>query len=254
MVYALAITGGLVVGSFLNVCITRWPAGESVVTPGSHCRRCLAPIKWYDNIPLLSYVVLGGRCRACKAVIPLRYPLVELAAAGLAAGVVAAGFEPRLALLMFALGAALIVVTIIDIDHRIIPDAITLPSILVGPAAAFFIGHIRVTESVAGIVVGGGILWAVAAVYEKLRGREGMGMGDVKLLGMIGGVLGLEGALFTLLLSSVAGATTGLMLMAPRRTRPDTEIPFGPFLALGALVYMFFGSDLVAWYLGGLGA
>lgn len=254
MTYALVIAGGLVVGSFLNVCIARWPEDESVVTPRSHCRRCLEPIKWYDNVPVLSYLLLGRRCRACKAVIPLRYPLVELLTAGLALAVLAAGFEPRLAILMFALGAALLVVTFIDIDHRIIPDAITLPSILVGPAAAFVLDHISVTDSLAGIVVGGGILWLVATLYEKLRGREGMGMGDVKLLAMIGGMLGLQGALFTLLLSSVAGATAGLVLVAAKRTRLDTEMPFGPFLALGALVYMFYGTALVAWYFGRLTA
>jgi leader peptidase (prepilin peptidase)/N-methyltransferase len=248
MAYALAIAGGLVVGSFLNVCITRWPTGESVVSPGSHCRRCQKPVRWYDNIPLLSYILLGRRCRACKAVIPLRYPMVELAGAALAAGVVAEGFEPRLALLMFALGAALIIVTFIDIAHRIIPDTITLPSILIGPGAAFVVGHISVTESLAGIVVGGGILWLIAVVYERLRSREGMGLGDVKLLAMIGGLLGFKAALFTLLVSSVVGAVVGLVLMALKRNRLDSEIPFGPFLALAALVYMFHGAALVAWY------
>ncbi len=251
MLESAALLAGLVVGSFLNVCIVRVPRGESVITPSSHCRHCQAAVRWYDNIPLLSYALLGGRCRDCKEPIQLRYPLVEAATALLAFGLVSTFADPRQLLLFFALTSALVVVAFIDIDHRIIPDVITLPSILVAPAAAFFVDHISVLNSLVGVALGGGILWGVASLYALLRKREGMGLGDVKLLAMIGGILGWEAVLFTLLISSVGGALFGLALVVLRRGKMDLEIPFGPFLAAASVLYIFSGPALVGWYLAG---
>jgi leader peptidase (prepilin peptidase)/N-methyltransferase len=195
-------------------------------------------------------VLLRGHCRDCRAPIPLRYPLVEFLAALLVLALLHGGREPREALLLFALGSALIVVTFIDLDHRIIPDAITIPFIVIAPAAAFLVGHITVKESLAGALVGGGLLWAIARLYALVRKQEGMGLGDVKLLAMIGGLQGWQSALFTLGTASVSGAAVGLLVMAAKRGRLNMEIPFGPFLALGAVVYMFAGPALIAWYLG----
>jgi len=144
--------------------------------------------------------------------------------------------------------AAMIVITFIDIDHKIIPDVITLPSILVSPAAAFVIGQISVTDALIGILAGGGVLWGIAALYELIRKQEGMGFGDVKLLAMVGGFMGWQASLFTLIMGSLLGTVVGLVLMIVRRGRLDMEIPFGPFLAAGALLYLFGGPELIGWY------
>jgi len=250
VVEVLIIVAGLVVGSFLNVCIVRLPLDESVVLPPSHCPACEAPIRWYDNIPLLSYLLLRGRCRACKQPISARYPLVEAATALLFWAIYQQSFEPRLALLHAVIVGSLLVITFIDIDYRIIPDVITIPSILVAPAAAFVIGHIGVVDSLIGIVVGGGILWSIATAYLLLRKQEGMGFGDVKLLAMVGGFFGWQGALFTLLVGSITGSFVGLAVMIARKGKLDMEIPFGPFLAAGAILYLFAGPRVISWYLG----
>ncbi len=249
VVEVLVIVAGLIAGSFLNVCIARIPEGQSVVLPPSHCPRCKAPIHWYDNIPLISYLVLGGRCRSCRGKISIRYPLVESTTAVLAWVLYVQGFEPRVLLLYTAITGALIVVTFIDIDHRIIPDMITIPSILIAPAVAFVLRNISVLDSLLGIVVGGGILWLIAEGYWLLRKQEGMGLGDVKLLAMVGGFFGWQGAMFTLLVGSVVGSFVGLAVMVARRGRLDMEIPFGPFLAAGAILYMLYGPRLIQWYL-----
>jgi len=244
----LAFVFGLVVGSFLNVCIVRIPHEESVVFPASHCPLCDTPLHWYENVPLLSYAVLRGRCRTCKSPISLRYPLVELLTGVLAVVLVRHGFPPREMALYAAFIAAMIVITFIDIDHKIIPDVITLPSILVSPAAAFVIGQISVTDALIGILAGGGVLWGIAALYELIRKQEGMGFGDVKLLAMVGGFMGWQASLFTLIMGSLLGTVVGLVLMIVRRGRLDMEIPFGPFLAAGALLYLFGGPELIGWY------
>jgi leader peptidase (prepilin peptidase)/N-methyltransferase len=240
---------GLVVGSFLNVCIVRLPDDESVVTPRSHCRECREPIAWHDNIPVASFVLLGGRCRRCGAPFSPRYALVEVLT-GLLFGLVAfQGLAPTVTALQMAIVSAMVVITFIDIDHFLILDRVTFPSIAVSPLLALLVGHIPVTDSLLGIVGGGGMLWAFAWSYEKLRHREGMGLGDVKLLAMIGGLLGWQATLFSLFAGAVVGSVYGLGAMLARRRHLDLEIPFGPFLALGALLYMFAGPDLVEWWL-----
>jgi leader peptidase (prepilin peptidase) / N-methyltransferase len=243
---------GAIVGSFLNVCILRIPADESVVWPGSRCGSCKASIAWYDNIPLVSWLLLRGRCRACGVGISFRYFVVELLTALAAVAVYARfgiGFE---AVVAFAFTAAMIVITFIDLDHRIIPDVISLPGIVVGIALSLrhdpWLGALL--DSVLGVLFGGGILLAVAIGYEKATGREGMGGGDVKLLAMIGAFLGWMSIPFTLLISSLTGSVVGLSLMWWTGSDSKYAIPFGPFLAVGALAYLFYGDELVRWYLG----
>jgi leader peptidase (prepilin peptidase)/N-methyltransferase len=249
MLETLTLILGLCVGSFLNVCIVRVPNGMSVVTPPSHCPQCDRTLKWYENLPIISYLMLRGRCRGCALPIPVRYPLVESLTGLLAVLVARAAFTPLEACLYFLLGCAMIVVTFIDIDHYIIPDAITLPSIIVAPAAAFVVHHISVMDSLIGILAGGGILWAVAWAYQALRKQEGMGFGDVKLLAMVGGFLGWEAVLFTLLVGSLVGSLIGLAMILGKRAGLGMEIPFGPFLAFGAMLYVFNGPALIGVYL-----
>jgi leader peptidase (prepilin peptidase) / N-methyltransferase len=251
--HAMPFIFGLCIGSFLNVCIYRLPAGKSIVRPGSMCPVCNRGIAAYDNIPVISYLLLGGRCRRCKTPIPLRYPLVELITGFLALGIfIRFGLTPA-TLIFFVFSAALIVATFIDIDHRIIPDLITLPGIPAFFVASFFLPHSNLIEplirSVVGILAGGGSLFLVAWTYERLTGKEGMGMGDVKLLAMIGALLGWRGVLFTIFSGSSAGCLVGLLLMVKNRGGLKMAVPFGPFLSLGALLYVFWGPDLINWYL-----
>ncbi len=250
MTLLIAVLFGLVIGSFLNVCIVRLPEDESVASPASHCRSCNAPVAWRDNIPVASFVLLGGRCRQCGAPFSMRYPLVEILT-GVLFGLVAMQEIPldRMVLEM-AIASAMIVVTFIDIDHFLILDRITFPSIAISPLLALAVGHITLADSLLGIVGGGGLLWAFAWSYEKLRHREGMGLGDVKLLAMIGGLLGWEATLFSLFAGSIVGSALGLAQMVARRRGLDLELPFGPFLAFGALLYMFAGPRLIALWLG----
>ena len=239
---------GAIVGSFLNVCILRIPAGESIVWPGSRCPGCKSPIAWYDNVPLFSWLVLRGRCRACATPIAFRYVVVELLSAIAAVAIyyrVGIGFEW---VVLFAFIASLIVITFIDLDHRIIPDVISLPGIVVGFVVSF-VRDVGPLSSFMGILFGGGILFAVAWGYERATGREGMGGGDVKLLAMIGAFLGWQSIPFTLLLSSLSGSVVGLTLMWWTGSDSKYAIPFGPFLAFGAVCFAFFGPELLEWYL-----
>jgi len=238
---------GLVVGSFLNVCIHRIPRDESIVWPGSRCPACGAPIRWFDNIPVLSYLVLAGRCRRCRARIAVKYPLVELATMGLfLAHYWMLGAQPLLVVrLLFS--AALIVLFVIDLEHQILPNRITLPGIAVGFVASLGLWP-GWRDSLLGILLGGGILWAIAEAYFRVRREEGLGMGDVKMLAMIGAFLGWQQVLVTLVLSSAAGALVGVALMAAGRGTMKYALPFGTFLALGAVASSLVGSDLVAWY------
>ncbi len=240
---------GMVIGSFLNVCIYRLPVSRSIVRPRSQCPQCGHPIRAFDNIPVLSYLVLRGRCRDCGARIPLRYPLVEALSGAFAAMAVARfGFGWQAAL-MFALIAALLVITFIDLDHRIIPDAITLPGIPIGLAASFGPGWISPSESLIGILAGGGSLFLVAWGYQLITQREGMGGGDIKLLAMIGAFMGWKGVLFTIFVASLTGTLAGMALICRRRGDMKLAVPFGPFLAVGAIAYLFIGTELWSWYI-----
>jgi len=239
---------GAVVGSFLNVCIHRLPRGESVVRPPSACPRCKSPIAWFENIPLVSYVALGGRCRCCRASIALRYPVVEAVTAVLFAAAWWYHGPGVLLVSRLLLGCALVVLFAIDLEHHLLPNSITLPGILVGFALSV------VTEpgwlsSLVGIAVGGGILFAIAEAYYRFRHEEGLGMGDVKMLAMIGAFTGWKLTLLTLMMASFAGSILGLLLIATGRGSMKQALPFGTFLALGAALAVVVGPGLIDWYL-----
>ncbi len=240
---------GLCIGSFLNVCIYRLPLSKSIHKPSrSVCPDCGSIIRLYDNIPVLSYILLKRRCRHCGFIIPFRYPLVEISS-GLFALLILKQFGLSIdSFVYFVFIAVLIVVTFIDLDHRIIPDVITLPGIPIFFGLAFLLPESNWVNSVLGILVGGGSLLIVAWVYALLTGKEGMGGGDIKLLAMAGALVGWKGALFTIFVSSAAGALIGIILMLRTRKGLKLAVPFGPFIALGAVVYIFFGPALINWY------
>jgi leader peptidase (prepilin peptidase)/N-methyltransferase len=249
MWYIISIIFGALVGSFLNVCIFRLPKEESIIWPGSHCPHCKNAIKFYDNIPVVSYFLLRGKCRYCKGSISLQYFLVEGITA-LSSLFLIIKFGPSLSYLFyFAFVAALIVITVIDLYHQIIPDAISLPGIGVGLLASLLIPQITFFNSLIGILLGGGSLILVATLYQWLFKREGMGGGDVKLLAMIGAFLGWKAVLLTILLSSLIGSVTGILMMVVKGKDFKYAIPFGPFLSLGAVISLFYGEEIVRWYL-----
>ncbi|HIJ97138.1 MAG TPA: prepilin peptidase [Desulfuromonadales bacterium] len=249
--YALfAALFGLLVGSFLNVCICRLPKNESIVSPPSHCPLCSYQIRWYDNIPLLSYLLLRGKCRGCGAPISLQYPLVELLNGTLTL-LLFLRFGPTLAFAtLFLFCSALVVITFIDIEHQIIPDEISLSGIVIGFALSFFIRGHSWQNSLCGILLGGGSLLLVAYGYQRLTGKEGMGGGDIKLLAMMGAFLGWKAVPFIILASSLAGSIIGISIMLLQKKDSKLAIPFGPYLAFGAVLYIFYGRTLIRWYLG----
>jgi len=240
---------GAVVGSFLNVCIYRIPAGISIVRPSSHCPHCRTPIRFYDNVPVLSFLMLGGRCRHCRAVISLRYPVIELMTALASLLLFLRYGVSWLYLCTFLFTAALIVVTFIDLDHQIIPDVITLPGIPLFALASIFLLKLPPLESLLGILIGGGSLYLVGLGYELLKKREGMGGGDIKLFAMIGGFLGWKSLIFVLLVSSFLGAIIGIAVILYRRGDMRYAIPFGPFLSIAAVSYLFWGESFMRYLL-----
>lgn len=245
LAFALA---GLLFGSFLNVCIYRLPRRESINWPASRCTACNRPLAWFENVPVVSWAALRGRCRTCHAPISPMYPLVELTTAAVFAGGAAVyGLTPLLAVRL-AFACALIVLFAIDLRHRILPNVITLPGIAAGFVASWFLPPGWIV-SLIGIVGGGGILFAIAEMYFRVRGQEGLGMGDVKMLAMIGAFLGWPLMLLTLVLASFAGSIVGVALIAFGRGGMQAALPFGTFLALGALVAAVVGDPILAWYL-----
>jgi leader peptidase (prepilin peptidase)/N-methyltransferase len=244
---ALALMG-LAIGSFLNVCIQRIPKGVSIVTPPSRCETCGRELRWYHNIPVISWMVLRGRCGFCGAPVSARYPAVEiLTALVFAAHGPIFGWEPLLPVRL-AFAATLIVLAFIDLDHRILPNSITLPGIALGIACSIWLPP-GWRAALIGAALGGGMLWLVGEAYFRLRGVEGMGMGDVKMLAMIGAFLGWRAVLVTLVLASIAGAAVGLVLMRRQREGMAYALPFGTFLSAGALVASLVGDRLISWYL-----
>ena len=246
---AVLFVFGLLVGSFLNVCIYRLPRRESLNWPGSHCTSCDRPLSWYENIPLVSWLGLRGRCRTCHAPISPVYPIIE-ALTGL---VFLAAFQlyavtPLLAVrLLFA--CAMIVLFVIDLQHRILPNVITVPGVAVGFAASLWLPPGWLSSSL-GLLLGGGVLFLIGEAYYRARGVEGMGMGDVKMLAMIGAFLGWPLMLLTLILATFSGAIVGLAMIASGRGGAKAALPFGTFLAVGALVSAVAGQPIVDWYLG----
>jgi leader peptidase (prepilin peptidase)/N-methyltransferase len=244
-----SIIFGALVGSFLNVCIYRVPKGESIITPGSHCPHCNSPIHFYDNIPLVSYLLLQGKCRHCKGPISFQYPFVEGMTA-LCSFLLFIKFGPSWSYLFyFAFVSGLIVITVIDLHYQIIPDVISLPGIGIGLLASLILPEMTFFNSLVGMLLGGGSLFLVATLYQWLFKREGMGGGDVKLLAMIGAFLGWKSVILTILLSSLIGSITGMIVMVARGKDFKYAIPFGPFLSLGAVISFVYGEKIITWYL-----
>lgn len=237
---------GAAIGSFLNVCIYRIPDNESIIKPLSRCPHCKTPIRFYDNIPIISFLILKGKCRDCGAKISWRYPLVEFIT-GLFALLLFIKFGFSLQFLAaFVFTAVLIIITFIDLDHQIIPDVLTLPGIPIFLLAGIFIMKFPWHEALIGVLIGGGVLFTIAFVYEKLTKREGMGGGDIKLLGMIGGFFGWKALIFILLVSSLGGAIIGIALMIIKKQDMKYAVPFGPFLAAAAVAYIFWGEEFMS--------
>jgi leader peptidase (prepilin peptidase)/N-methyltransferase len=245
-----AVVCGLIIGSFANVVIYRLPRGESLVWPGSRCPACQAPIRWHDNLPLLSYLLLRGRCRACGAGIPRRYPLVEaLSAAVFAQSVLAFGLGLR-ALESVVLATLLLIVFFIDLDHYIIPNKITYPGTVAGLVFTAALGGWR--AAVAAALTGaalGAVFILINAVSARVLGEEGMGMGDAKLALMIGAFLGWPIGMVAILLGVFAGGAVGICLLALRLRGRREHIPFGPALAAGAMAALWWGPGLLHWYM-----
>jgi leader peptidase (prepilin peptidase) / N-methyltransferase len=238
---------GLAVGSFLNVCIHRIPLGQSLTMPPSRCPGCDYRLRWFDNIPVVSYILLRGRCRSCRMPISLRYPLVELTTMVLFAvhGEVfgwSALLVPRL---LFA--CAMVVLFAIDLEHQLLPNVITLPGIAIGLISSAVLPP-GIVDAIIGVLVGGGVLWLIGEAYFRYSGQEGMGGGDVKMLAMIGAFLGWKLVLVTLVLSSVAGSLIGVLVIAVKRGGMKYALPYGTFLALGALIASLVGNQIVNWY------
>jgi leader peptidase (prepilin peptidase)/N-methyltransferase len=239
---------GLVIGSFLNVVIARVPAGRSVWGPSSACPVCGAAIAWHDNIPILSYVTLRGRCRSCAIRIPWRYPVVE-GVTGALFGASALTFGPSLqAVVGAALLAALVAITVIDLERQIIPDVISVPGIVAGFAANLATGRVPWLESLLGILVGGGVFLVII-----LASGGGMGGGDMKLGAMLGAFLGWKVVLLSVFVAVVAGGALAIVLIASGLRGRKDPIPFGPFLAAGGAAGLFWGERMVRWYLNGFG-
>ena len=250
--YCISFVLGLCMGSFLNVCIYRLPKEDLTVNrPNrSFCPHCGVQLHFWENIPLLSYMFLLGKCRSCKSTISFRYPLVELISAFFALAVTLKFGFTITALIYYVLIASLIVITFIDLDYQIIPNIISLPGIPLGFLASFYLSQITVKESFLGILFGGGIFFLVAYAFVKIRGIDGMGMGDIKLLAMLGGFLGIKGVLFIIFVSSVIGTISGILIMIQSRSFTlQQKIPFGPFLSIAAMLYIFWGEFLVYKYL-----
>lgn len=265
----LAAVFGLIVGSFLNVCIIRIPGGKSIVRPASACPKCGAAIRPYDNIPVVSFLVLGGKCRGCKAVISRMYPAVELLTAALFWGCYRVYGPTPEAVKWAVFSAVMVVLVFTDLRERILPDVVNYPGIAAGLGFSLLIptadgtagwlanrllAHapapavISFADAVLGAALGGGLLWTVSQVYLLLRKREGMGMGDVKMMLMTGAFFGVKRTLLTIFAGSLLGSTLGVAFILARRKGSNYELPFGTFLGLAALLVVFFGTPVVSWY------
>ncbi len=240
---------GLVFGSFLNVCIYRIPRGESIVWPPSHCPVCKTPIRPIDNIPVVSYIFLGGKCRTCHTRISWRYPLVELLTGGTFAAIFWKFGLSRETLAFSVLAVLLIVISFIDIDYRLILNKITLPGILLGGIVTIGLRVLTYKQALLGLAVGGGGLLLVALLGGALFGKESMGMGDIKLAAMIGIFLGVQGTAFALFAAFFIAALFSFGAMALKKATRKSQIPFGPFLAIGTFVYLLWGEQVIHWYI-----
>ncbi len=241
---------GACIGSFLNVCIYRMPVQKSVVSPGSACPACGHRLSWWENIPLLSYVILGAKCRQCKSHISIQYPIVEFINGAFYVLIWFKYTEIVPVLIYCLFFSALLVVTVIDLKHYIIPDIISVSGIPVGIAASFFLPQLNWVDSLLGIAIGGGILYLVAWGYYTITKREGMGGGDIKLLAMIGAFLGWQAVPAVIFFSAAAGTIIGIAMMLFSNKGRHYALPYGPFLAGAAVFYLFFGREIMEWYIG----
>jgi leader peptidase (prepilin peptidase)/N-methyltransferase len=249
MLIVLATVVGAAIGSFLNVCIYRLPREMSVAWPPSSCPHCGQTLAWYENIPIAAYLALGGHCRTCRNRIGVRYPIVEAVTAAMF-GIACWYYGPGLLLVSrLALGCALIVLFAVDLEHHLLPNAITLPGIVVGFAFSLFIAPGWV-DSLLGIALGGGSLLAMFYGWLWLRGEEALGMGDPKMLAMIGAFVGWRMTLLTLVFASFIGSLIGVALIVTGRGDRKSMVPFGCFLALGAVAAIAAGREILDWYLG----
>jgi leader peptidase (prepilin peptidase) / N-methyltransferase len=240
----IVLAFGLIIGSFCNVVIYRLPRGKSIVTPSSQCQSCGRFIRPWDNIPLLSYFILKGRCRFCREPISVRYPAVEFTS-GLLFILLYIEFGFSILFAVYALiASALLVVALIDLNHKVIPNIITLPGMAVGLGLSGWVLPITPLTSLFGLLIGGTLFYLIALVS-----KGGMGGGDIKLIAMIGAFLGWQGALFTIFSSALLGALVGMMLMLLGKKGRKDKVPFGPFLSCGAILFMLSGDDLIHWYL-----
>lgn len=270
-----AFIAGLIEGSFLNVCIVRIPAGESIIRPGSKCPKCGKPVRAYDNVPILGWLWLGGKCRDCKTPISVLYPIVELLTGLLFLGCYLLFGLTLVAVKWAVLASLLVVLTATDIRERILPDKVNLTGAVLGivfsalvppvDGSAMWIASkifdfpppktaIGIVDGLLGAVAGSGLLWLVGEGYFRLRGREGMGMGDVKMMGMVGIFLGVKRTLLTVLFGSLLGSVIGVAVILATRKRSDYELPFGAFLAAGAILVIYLGTPALNWYQSLLGA
>ena len=241
---------GLVVGSYLNVVVHRLPLGLSTVRPASHCPGCGTRIRPWDNVPVLSFVLLRGRCRDCQEPIGWRYPAIELAT-GLLFVAALARFGPSVQAWIAALFISLLLVlAFIDLDHYILPNRLTYPGLVIGLLLSPLWERTTLYSSLVGAAVGAAVILLFNGLWWVLRKVQGFGVGDAKMLAMIGAFLGPAGVAVTLVFASLMGAATGLLLMLRHRLGMQSKLPFGTFLTAGALVTLFFGPGLVNWYLG----
>ena len=245
----VAFTVGAVTGSFANVCIYRIPRRESIIAPPSHCPHCASPVRWHDNIPVFSYILLRGRCRDCAGSISPRYLVVELLAASLFLGF---WWLNGGVVLVFVLDVvfvtALLIGVAIDLEHRLLPDKITVPLLVFGLVASLLPGGLSPLESLIGAGAGGGVMYGIAVVGDAVYKRDTMGGGDIKLAAAVGAFVGWKILLVALFIAFVLGAVGGLIYLA--LGGKDKTIPFGPFLAAGAVLALVFGQDLLSWYTG----
>ena len=240
---------GLMIGSFMNVCIYRLPRQLSPVRPRSSCTKCGHVLAWYENIPIGSYLALRGRCRGCGAPISLMYPIIEAITGLMFLGAYLLYGPSLLLLTRLVFGCTMIVLFVIDLQHKILPNVITLPGIVVGLLFSELAGP-GWKDSLIGIAAGGGMLWAIAEIYYRVRKEEGLGMGDVKMLAMIGAFLGWKLMLLTLVLASFSGTIVGVAILIAKKESLKYALPFGTFLAVGAIASAAVGDRFVAWYFG----
>ena len=243
----ILVLGGLAVGSFLNVCIYRLPENQSMVSPRSYCPACRRTLRWFENVPVLGYLILRGRCRTCGTRISLVYPAVEVVTPALfLLQYWQLGWQPLLVVrLVFC--CAMVALFVLDLRHRILPNVVTLPGVVVGLGASVFVDP-GWLDALIGAAVGGGALLGVAELYYRVRGEEGLGMGDVKMLAMIGAFLGWQLMLVTLLLASTLGSVIGIGMLALGLGDSKYALPLGSFLAIGAVVATVIGEPVVGWY------